>query len=96
MSLIDVTIALLTGGILLVFYLIYRRVSTEWVWLVVLYIPRIYLLSLSFRLTTHRLCYAPYQLFKSVGIKGPKPTPFLGNYNDLKNMVHEDSYRPTY
>ena len=34
-----------------------------------------------------RFAYAPYQFLKSFGIKGPKPTPFLGNYKDRIKMV---------
>ena len=34
-----------------------------------------------------RFAYAPYQFLKRFGIKGPTPTPFLGNYKDRIKMV---------
>ena len=40
--------------------------------------------------TLHRACrfsYAPYQLLKSYGIKGPTPIPFFGNYREEAKMV---------
>ena len=34
-----------------------------------------------------RFAYAPYQLLKSCGIKGPTPVPFFGNYRERMKMV---------
>lgn len=36
-----------------------------------------------------RFYYAPYQLFKSYGIKGPAPIPFFGNYREEAKMVRQ-------
>ena len=34
-----------------------------------------------------RFLYAPYQLLKKCGIKGPTPTPFFGHYKERVKMV---------
>ena len=34
-----------------------------------------------------RFAYAPYQVLKNCGIKGPKPVPFFGNYREETKMV---------
>ena len=36
-----------------------------------------------------RLLYAPYQVHKRYGIRGPRPTPFWGSYWDIKKMVRK-------
>ena len=35
----------------------------------------------------NRFAYAPYQVWKRFGIKGPSPVPFFGNYRELAKMV---------
>ncbi len=34
-----------------------------------------------------RYFYAPYQIWKKYGIKGPTPVPFFGNYREESKMV---------
>ena len=34
-----------------------------------------------------RFAYAPYQVLKSCGIKGPTPVPFFGNYREEIKMA---------
>ena len=34
-----------------------------------------------------RFFYAPYQVLKRCGIKGPTPVPFFGNYREIYKMV---------
>lgn len=34
-----------------------------------------------------RFAYAPYQVLKSCGIKGPTPVPFFGNTREMAKMV---------
>ena len=35
----------------------------------------------------NRFVYAPYQVLKRCGIKGPTPVPFFGNYRQLANKT---------
>ena len=35
----------------------------------------------------NRFAYAPFQVLKNCGIKGPTPVPFFGNYKDKVKMV---------
>ena len=35
----------------------------------------------------NRFTYAPYQVLKRCGIKGPTPMPFFGNYREEVKMV---------
>ena len=96
MSLVEISIALSVGGALLAFYLIYRQAFFH-----------NSLLDAECSIAegcvacnrpppphahTYRLCYAPYQLFKKCGIKGPTPSVFTGNYNVLKNKVFTYTY----
>ena len=40
-----------------------------------------------YRLLHCSYVYAPYQVFKKCGIKGPEPSAFFGNYRLQKKMV---------
>jgi len=35
----------------------------------------------------YRICYAPYQVFKEMGVEGPNPRLFIGNIMEYKKMV---------
>ena len=41
----------------------------------------------SFSSQVCRLCYSPYQVFKSVGISHPPVTPFIGNILQITRQV---------
>lgn len=49
----------------------------SWCWI-------IWLMIVVFR----RFIYAPYQVLKRYGIKGPTPVPFFGNYREVAKMVN--------
>ena len=40
-------------------------------------------------LFVYRFFYAPYQILRRCGIKGPTPVPFFGNYRQISKMVIE-------
>ena len=40
----------------------------------------------------NRFAYAPFQVLKNYGIKGPTPVPFFGDYKDKVKMVMRGWY----
>ena len=61
--------------VLLVLLLIYYRYVTAATKSAYMYVP-----TLATSHCIYRCGYAPFQVFKRMGVPGPPPLPFLGNY----------------